>query len=253
MRIMVLPIAFPEIFAAHFAPRRGARWLGALVVAAMFSSCAVVERAAERRAEAARSAERATARAEALAAHAAWRAQPKWKLKTYKNEALLARATADNTSVEIALGEQRGLLLVDTAIAMDFPVATGKRSHPTPTGEFKILAKQKDYSSNLYGKIIDATGQVIVSDADTRTDVPPEGATFAGARMPYWMRLTDTGVGMHVGYVPGHPASHGCIRLRRETATRLFETLKIGTPVVVAERAPSLAQPPAKPSSKPSR
>ncbi len=236
------------MFSRIFFTRRVARWVGAVLAAAVFSSCAVVERVTERRVDAARAAALATARAEALAAHAAWRAQPKWKLKTYKNEAVLAGATAENTSVEIALGEQRGLLLVDTVIAMDFPVATGKRTHPTPTGEFKIRAKQRDYSSNLYGKIVDTAGAVIVSDADTRTDVPPEGATFAGARMPYWMRLTDTGVGMHVGHVPGHPASHGCIRLRRETATKLFETLIIGTPVVVAERAPALVPPPAKPS-----
>jgi len=67
-----------------------------------------------------------------------------------------------------------------------------------------------------------------------------EGAMFAGAKMPYWMRLTDTGVGMHVGYVPGHPASHGCIRLNREVAQKLFALVKVGTPVVVAERAPAL-------------
>ena len=56
--------------------------------------------------------------------------------------------------------------------------------------------------------------------------------------MPYWMRLTDTGVGIHVGYVPGRPASHGCIRLKRDTATQMFDVVKIGTPVVIAERAP---------------
>jgi lipoprotein-anchoring transpeptidase ErfK/SrfK len=207
----------------------------ALVVAtAVSTSCAVLEkRAAEKR--------RAAVRAEALAAHATWRAKAGWRAKTYKNEEILAKATAENAAVEISLSDQRGLLLVDTAIAMDFPVATGKASHPTPAGKFQVLGKQKDYSSNLYGKILDATGTVLVPDADTRTDVPPEGAMFAGAKMPFWMRLTDTGVGMHVGYVPGRPASHGCIRLRREAATQLFELLKIGTPVVVADRVPALA------------
>jgi lipoprotein-anchoring transpeptidase ErfK/SrfK len=72
--------------------------------------------------------------------------------------------------------------------------------------------------------------------------VIPEGATFDAAKMPYWMRLTDTGVGMHVGHVPGRPASHGCIRLKREVAVELFSLTKIGTPVVVAESAPSLGR-----------
>lgn len=208
---------------------------GVLVVltASVLSSCAVLERRAEeKRLEA--------ARAEALAGHAAWRSGSGWKSKTYRNEAVLATATPENCRIEIALSEQRGLLLVDGQAAMDFPVATGRRSHPTPPGEYTVMGKQKDYSSNLYGKIVDATGTVLVSDADTTRDVPPEGATFEGAKMPYWMRLTNSGLGMHVGYVPGRPASHGCIRLKRETAVFLFGLLKIGTPVVVADHAAAL-------------
>lgn len=201
-----------------------------------FSSCAVIERhaAARRHSE---------EQAAALSAHNAWRTTSGWKSKTYRNDGLLAAATPKNVSVQIALSEQRGLLLVDDCIAMDFPVATGKKSHPTPSGAFTILGKQKDYSSNLYGKIVDATGAVLVADADSRSDVPAEGATFQGAKMPYWMRLTNTGVGMHVGYVPGRPASHGCIRLKRETAVQLFELLDVGTPVVIADTAPALQSP----------
>jgi lipoprotein-anchoring transpeptidase ErfK/SrfK len=43
-----------------------------------------------------------------------------------------------------------------------------------------------------------------------------------------------------VGYVPGRPASHGCIRLKGDTAKKLFELTKVGTPVVIAQQAPSL-------------
>ena len=127
-----------------------------------------------------------------------------------------------------------------TAIAMDFPVATGKKSHPTPSGSFTIRAKEKNYFSNLYGKIYDAQNVVLVGDADARTDVVPEGGRFEGAVMPYWMRLTDTGVGLHVGYVPGRPASHGCIRLKQDAATEIFDLVKVGTPVSIAEIAPSM-------------
>lgn len=213
--------------------------MAVLATALSVSSCAMIEQQAERR-------RHAEERAAALAAHQAWRAEKGWKANTYRNDPLLATATADNASVQISLSEQRGLLLVNDCIAMDFPVATGKRSHPTPTGEFRIKGKEKDYSSNLYGKIVDATGVVVVEDADTRTDVLVEGTTFQGARMPYWMRLTDTGVGMHIGYVPGRPASHGCIRLRHDTAVRLFNLLKVGTPVVIAGEAPALQPAPAR-------
>ena len=176
--------------------------------------------------------------------HAAFRAQPGWRNKIYRDEKLITKAAEGNTAVEISLREQRGLLLVGNAIAMDFPVATGRSTHPTPKGDYKILEKKKDYSSNIYGRIVSGDGSTIVSDADTRDHAVPTGAQFVGAPMPYWMRMTTTGVGMHVGHVPGHrPASHGCIRLKRETATELFTLLATGTPVTVASFAPSLGGP----------
>lgn len=176
--------------------------------------------------------------------YTAFRSQPGWRKKSYRDEKLMAKVAEGNTSVEIALREQRGLLLVDKAIAMDFPVATGRSTHPTPRGEYKILEKKKDYASNIYGRIVSADGGTLVSDADTRDHAVPSGAQFVGAPMPYWMRMTTTGVGMHVGHVPGHrPASHGCIRLKRETASELFSLLPVGTPVTVASFAPSLGGP----------
>ena len=176
--------------------------------------------------------------------HAGFRAQPGWRKNIYRDEKLVAKAADGNTAVEIALREQRGLLLVENAIAMDFPVATGRSSHPTPKGSYKILEKKKDYSSNIYGRVVGGDGSTVVADADTRDNAIPQGARFVGAPMPYWMRMTPTGVGMHVGHVPGHrPASHGCIRLKRETATELFSILAVGTPVKVDSFAPALGGP----------
>lgn len=175
--------------------------------------------------------------------HAAFRAQEGWRKLTYRHTDLLSRATKENSAVEISLKDQRGLLLVDGAIAMDFPVATGKASHPTPEGSYKIIEKKKDHKSNLYGRILSGEGQTVVSDADTRSHAVPEGGRFVGAPMPYWMRLTTTGVGMHVGYVPGRPASHGCIRLKKDVAVELFGILDLGSPVTVDSQAPSLSAP----------
>lgn len=176
-------------------------------------------------------------------AHTAFRSQPGWRKLTYRDDALLAKATAANSAVEISLREQRGLLVVDGGIAMDFPVATGKSSHPTPKGDYKILDKKQDYASNLYGRIVSETGETVVSDADSRSDAVPPGGRFVGARMPYWMRMSTTGVGMHVGYVPGRPASHGCIRLRKETAAELFRILAVGSPVKVDSFSATLGGP----------
>ena len=116
-------------------------------------------------------------------------------------------------------------------------VATGKSGHETPTGSFKITEKIVDKHSNLYGTIYDANGNVAVSGADTRKDSVPSGGKYVGAPMPYWMRLTSYGIGMHVGPIPnpGQPASHGCIRMPENMAKLLFADSKIGTPVTIVD------------------
>lgn len=216
----------------HVSPVRSCLISGALAAFLLLPGCALFEKRPDP----------AVVRSKEL--HSAFRDQPGWRKKTYRDTGLIGKASRDNTVVEIALREQRGLLLVDEAIAMDFPVATGRSSHPTPKGSYKILDKKTKYSSNLYGRIVGSDGTTIVADADTRSHAVPEGASFVGSPMPYWMRMTATGLGMHVGHVPGHrPASHGCIRLKRETAKELFGLLGLGTPVKVESFAPALGGP----------
>jgi lipoprotein-anchoring transpeptidase ErfK/SrfK len=55
--------------------------------------------------------------------------------------------------------------------------------------------------------------------------------------MKWFMRLTGDGVGMHVGILPGYPASHGCIRMPEEGARLFYDHVKVGTPVTVASAA----------------
>jgi hypothetical protein len=217
--------------------------LPVLVVFCVFSSgCAVLDDMEKNQASAREKKANAALQQSARIEHTAWRDLGGWKKYTYRNKALLEQATPDNVSLEISLKEQRGLLLVRGAIAIDFPISSGKASHPTPPGSYTIRAKEKEYFSNLYGRIFDATGTVVVADADSRKDVASEGGKFEGAAMPYWMRLTDGGVGMHVGFVPGgRAASHGCIRLKKENASEIFALVKIGTPVVVTHDLPALA------------
>ncbi len=114
-------------------------------------------------------------------------------------------------------------------------VATGKQGHSTPPGSFTISEKVVDKRSTLYGRIYDAEGYLKIADADTRRHTVPEGGKFIGCPMPYWMRLTGSGIGMHVGPIPnpGSPASHGCIRLPREMARSLFEKAPVGTTVTI--------------------
>ncbi|MCG6942485.1 MAG: L,D-transpeptidase family protein [Thiohalocapsa sp.] len=119
-------------------------------------------------------------------------------------------------------------------------IASGVPSHPTPRGEFTILEKARDKRSNLYGKIVGRNGRVIRGSADGNDPVP-HGARFVGASMPNFMRLTYDGIGMHAGPIPrpGHPASHGCIRMPPKIAAAVYAHTSPGTAVTVVGKGPN--------------
>lgn len=114
-------------------------------------------------------------------------------------------------------------------------VATGKEGYATRPGSYRITEKIVDKHSTLYGVTVDADGNIVNGDADVRKHKPPPGGSFKFAPMPYWMRLTSYGVGMHAGHIPepGETASHGCIRLPKDFAPILFNRVVVGTPVTI--------------------
>lgn len=151
----------------------------------------------------------------------------------WKNQELLSRTDASNSHIKIDLRTQRGFLMNGEEVVIDYPICSGTKSHPTPTGTFHIMEKIVDKSSNRYGKIVDAEGKVVNSDADALKDPVPEGGQFVGAPMRYWMRLTSCGVGHHIGPVRRYPASHACIRGPSQTMPIVYSKVKQGTRVVV--------------------
>lgn len=120
----------------------------------------------------------------------------------WKDEGLLS--TEGEKKVVIRLGEQRGVFLINGQVAMDFPVCTGRKGYTTPTGRYHVLEKDEHHRSNIY-------------------DCP----------MPYFMRLTYSGIGMHVGDIYRVPASHGCIRIPRTACEPLFRRLPHGSEVEI--------------------
>ena len=72
-----------------------------------------------------------------------------------------------------------------------------------------------------------------MANVGVNKDPKPPGTRFKGAPMPYFMRLTGSGVGLHAGYLPGYPASHGCIRMPEFMAENFFSSVSIGTPVTI--------------------
>lgn len=162
-----------------------------------------------------------------------FKAEPTYP-KTYdvwKNDDLLSRTNASNSHIKIDLATQRGLFMNGDEVVMDYPICSGIKSRPTPTGTFYILEKVVDKSSNRYGKYYDAAGDVVNSNADAVLDPMPEGGRFEGAQMHYWMRLTHDGVGHHIGPVRRYPASHACVRGPSKTIPIVYSKVKPGTRV----------------------
>ncbi len=153
----------------------------------------------------------------------------------WKNDELLAKTDASNSHIVISLSKQRGLLMNGDEVVIDYPICSGTASRPTPKGEFDIKEKIVDKKSNKYGRIYDAAGECVNSDADTATDAIPEGGRFEGAGMRYWMRLTGDGVGHHIGPVKRYPASHACIRGPSAVMPIVYSKVRVGSTVKVED------------------
>lgn len=124
------------------------------------------------------------------------------------------------------------------------PISSGREGHSTVRGRFRISQKDRYHRSSLYGAFVDDAGNVVVEDVDVRKDSRPPGTRFLGARMHYFMRVTGA-IGMHEGYLPGYPASHGCIRLPTDMAAAFYHATPHGTPVeIVGDASLATYEPP---------
>jgi lipoprotein-anchoring transpeptidase ErfK/SrfK len=115
--------------------------------------------------------------------------------------------------VLVSIPAQRAWVFRGDALVTTTPVSTGKRGHETPTGTFPITQKKVEHYSNRYNN----------------------------APMPYMQRLTDYGIALHGGRVPGYPASHGCVRLPHAMARRLYNMTRPGTRVTITRARPRSA------------
>ncbi|MFN2509350.1 MAG: L,D-transpeptidase family protein, partial [Chthoniobacterales bacterium] len=136
-------------------------------------------------------------------------------------------------SIKIRLSEQKAFFYKGGELVGVSQLSTGREGLGTPTGNYKIMQLNRDHVSNLYGDYVDEMGNVVVPNVGVNKDPKPPGTRFKGAPMPYFMRITPGGVGMHAGYLPGYPASHGCIRMPEFMAENFFRSVQIGTPVTI--------------------
>jgi lipoprotein-anchoring transpeptidase ErfK/SrfK len=138
---------------------------------------------------------------------------------------------AQQTRVVIDLTEQAAYLIQDGRVAIVSPIASGKAGWGTPTGSFRIISKDLNHRSGSFGLIVDASGRTVNPNASSGSYVPA-GCYYLPAPMPYFMEFSRY-VGMHAGYLPGYPASHGCVRMPRDLASEFYARVRVGTPVRV--------------------
>lgn len=114
-------------------------------------------------------------------------------------------------------------------------ISSGIEGRDTPPGNYTILEKVRDKHSTAYGHVEDANGNIVNYDATPKSPVPP-GGRYVPSPMPFWMRLTNTGIGMHQGFLPGFAASHGCIRMDKRVVEQFYNAAYVGMPVKVIKR-----------------
>jgi hypothetical protein len=135
-------------------------------------------------------------------------------------------------SIKISLGEQRAYFYKGGVLVGVSQLSTGREGLNTPAGNYKIIQKDKDHASSLFGDYVDSSGKVVVANIEIKKDPKPPGTHFQGTPMPYFMRIVS-GTGLHAGYLPGYPASHGCIRMPEFMAENFFRSVSVGTPVTI--------------------
>jgi len=107
--------------------------------------------------------------------------------------------------VVVSLSDQLAFLYRGDVLVAVSTISSGKPGKDTPTGVFPILEKKRFYRSVKY----------------------------ENAPMPFMQRIDRFGIALHGGHLPGHPASHGCVRLPGEFAAKLFRVTEVGTPVLI--------------------
>jgi len=121
-------------------------------------------------------------------------------------EAVAPRAAGAPIMAIVSIKSQRVTIYDADGWMLRAPVSTGQKGRETPAGVFSVIEKQREHYSNLYDD----------------------------ASMPNMHRITWSGIALHGGPLPGHPASHGCIRMPYGFAERLFDETSLGMRVIIA-------------------
>jgi lipoprotein-anchoring transpeptidase ErfK/SrfK len=141
---------------------------------------------------------------------------------------------AGRASIVVDLGEQQAYLYRGKHRTASSRISSGREGYRTPVGRFRVIRKDADHRSSLYGDYVNDSGRVVKANVDSRRASKPPHSHFVGASMPFFVEFSPS-YGLHQGYLPGVPASHGCIRMPYWKARQFYDAAHIGTPVTVRQ------------------
>lgn len=121
-------------------------------------------------------------------------------------ESIESRTASEPIMAIVSLHNQRVTVYDAQGWMLRAPVSSGQKGRETPAGIFSVIQKEAEHYSNIYDD----------------------------AYMPHMQRITWSGIALHGGVLPGHAASHGCVRMPFDFAERLFDATRLGMRVIVA-------------------
>lgn len=132
--------------------------------------------------------------------------------------------------VKVSLSKQMVYVMEGNSPLLVTACCVGTPSHPTPKGTFCVIRKERNKRSG-------ESGFAVLRDAIVPCEVSKANGKYVGYPMPYWVEFSP-GYGFHQGWVWPVPKSHGCVRIHANDAGKLFEIVKVGTPVKIAASQP---------------
>ncbi|MEI6278881.1 MAG: L,D-transpeptidase [Verrucomicrobiae bacterium] len=138
-----------------------------------------------------------------------------------------------NVRVKVSLQDRMIYVLEGNKPLLVCATAIGLPTKPTPKGNFHVIEKIENKRSGSYG--FWSNGSSII--AATSSQCPGSGYRYIGFPMQYWVGFSP-GYGIHVGSVWPIPRTHGCLRVHKNAGRELFEIVRIGTPVNIAQTQP---------------
>jgi hypothetical protein len=132
--------------------------------------------------------------------------------------------------VDVSTSKQQLYVMEGDRCLMAAACNVGVPEKPTPHGHFNIEEKIQDKRSGTYGYSVEG-------DTVRACESNEAHGRYVGYPMPFWCGFAPA-YGFHQGYVWPVPRTHGCIRLDKQVAPRLWELVHVGTPVDISVTQP---------------